>query len=150
MRCTVLALAAAAVLVVGLGSAWWVSHSMRQQTLERAMARQADEVDTVARMLASRLEQQQRLLWVLAQGMADQGGDPSRLMGEMLRGDASVRLFDTLQLADARGQLQLSLRGGRSEPLVDLDEGVRDVMRRSLADGKPVVSTMVRKGPIPQ
>ncbi|WP_343740266.1 sensor domain-containing diguanylate cyclase [Delftia tsuruhatensis] len=149
MRCTVLALAAAAVLVVGLGSAWWVSHSMRQQTLERAMARQADEVDTVARMLASRLEQQQRLLWVLAQGMADQGGDPSRLMGEMLRGDASVRLFDTLQLADARGQLQLSLRGGRSEPLVDLDEGVRDVMRRSLADGKPVVSTMVRKGADP-
>lgn len=77
MRCTVLALAAAAVLVVGLGSAWWVSHSMRQQTLERAMARQADEVDTVARMLASRLEQQQRLLWVLAQGMADQEATPA-------------------------------------------------------------------------
>src|SRR5260370_13615389 len=70
-------------------------------------------------------------------------------MGEMLRGDASVRLFDTLQLADARGQLQLSLRGGRSEPLADLDEGVRDVMRRSLADGRPVVSTMVRKGADP-
>ncbi|ATH14198.1 sensor domain-containing diguanylate cyclase [Delftia acidovorans] len=149
MRCTVLALAAAAVLLAGLGSAWWVSHNMRQQTLERAMARQADEVDTVARMLAARLEQQQRLLWVLAQGIADQGSDPSRLMGEMLRGDASVRLFDTLQLADARGQLQLSLRGGRSEPLVDLDEGVRDVMRRSLADGRPVVSTMVRKGADP-
>ena len=130
MRCTVLALAAAAVLVVGLGSAWWVSHSMRQQTLERAMARQADEVDTVARMLASRLEQQQRLLWVLSQGMADQGGDPSRLMGEMLRGDASVRLFDTLQLADARGQLQLSLRGG----LVGWSDGVRQMAVRARLD----------------
>ncbi|CAB5719616.1 Probable diguanylate cyclase YdaM [Delftia tsuruhatensis] len=146
VRCTVLALVAAAMLLVGAGGAWWVSHSLRQQVLERAMVRQTDEVDAMARMLAARLEQQQRLLGVLAQGMAGPGSDPGRLLGEALRGDASVRLFDSLQLADARGQLQLNLRGGRSEPLADLDEGVRDVMRRSLAEGKPLVSTMSRKG----
>jgi diguanylate cyclase (GGDEF)-like protein/PAS domain S-box-containing protein len=149
MRCTVLALVAAAVLAVGAAGAWWVSHSMRQQVIERAMARQTDEVDALARMLAARLEQQQRLLWVLAQGMAGQGGDAGRLLGEALRGDASVRLFDSLQLADARGQLQLNLRGGRSEPLADLEEGVRDVMRRSLAEGKPLVSTMARNAADP-
>ncbi|MDR0214026.1 MAG: diguanylate cyclase [Comamonas sp.] len=147
MRAVVLGLVAAAMLLLGAGTAWWVARVMQQQSLARASAQQIDEVDTVARMLAARLEQQQRLLLVLAQGMAAHAGDASWLLSEALHGETSpVRLFDSMQLADARGQLQVSLRGGRSEPLADLDQSVRDAMLRSLVDGKPVISTRVRKG----
>ena len=147
IRWAVLALAAAAMLLLGAASSWWVLHGMQQQALQRATVQQAEEVDTVARLLAARLEQQQRMLLVLAQGMAAHADDPSWLLREALHGEASpARLFDSLQWADARGQLQISLRGGRSQPLADLDPAVRDAMRRSLADGKPAMATVVRKG----
>lgn len=143
----VLALAAMAMLLLGAGASWWVVRGLQQQALEQAQARQAEEVDTVARLLAARLEQPQRLLWVLAQGLASHAGDASWLLSEALHGEASpARLFDSLQLADAQGQLQVSLRGGRSERLADLDPAVRDAMRRSLADGKPVIATLPRQG----
>lgn len=147
IRAAVLALAAAAMLLLGVASSGWVVHGMRQQALQRASAQQIEEVDTVARMMAARLEQQQRLLLVLAQGMATHAADPSWLLREALHGEASpARLFDSLQLADARGQLQISLRGGRSQPLVDLEPAVRDTMLRSLVDGKPAMATLARKG----
>ncbi len=147
MLATVLALAAAAMLLLGAAASWWVARGMQQQVLERAMARQVEEVDMVARLLAARLEQQQRLLIAMAQGLATQSADPSWLLREVLHGESStMRLFDSLQLADARGQLQISLRGGQSQPLADLDQAVRDTMRRSLVDGKPAIATLVRQG----
>jgi len=90
MRCTVLALAAAAVLLAGLGSAWWVSHNMRQQTLERMRAAlpRYDEArlgrEAALRALERTLEQQEAALRRLEEDRPETGERIRRSLAERL------------------------------------------------------------------
>ncbi|MFC7207546.1 hypothetical protein ACFQOZ_13060 [Comamonas endophytica] len=52
-----------AVLLAGAGSAWYVQRGMAQELQARAGAQQAEEVELVARLLAARVEQQQKRCW---------------------------------------------------------------------------------------
>ena len=58
-----LALALLALLLAGVGAAWIVSQAQQQQVLQRLAAQQEDEVQLLARLLASKVEQNQRVLW---------------------------------------------------------------------------------------
>ncbi|WP_027013911.1 sensor domain-containing diguanylate cyclase [Comamonas composti] len=143
-----LALVAAAVLILGGALSWWVSHTVQQQTLARAIPLQADAVDLVARLLAARLDQQQKLAQTLAQGLLSRNLDPAWLLAQ--RGSASLlNLFDGLLLADMQGRPLLQLGGSRLEPYTQAQPEMLALARQSLSEGKPMLMAQAHKGSEP-
>ncbi|RYF64285.1 MAG: hypothetical protein EOO29_42630, partial [Comamonadaceae bacterium] len=64
------AVALLAVLLAGSASAWLVSYASTQAAMRRLVSQQNDEVEMVARLLASKIEQSQRVLSTVAEGIA--------------------------------------------------------------------------------
>ncbi len=133
-----------AVLAIGLAgslSAWFVARATGQESVRRIVGQQNDEVEMLARLLASKIEQSQKVLGAVAAGITPAMLDsPSSLEWLMQQGLPAVRFFDSLQVARPNGELSLNLRHGRMEKADDLDPAERDYLRRTLADGKPLVS----------
>jgi len=63
-----LLVALAAIALSGSLAAWWVSHAMGQEAMDRLVSQQNDEVELVARLLASKIEQSQKVLSTVARG----------------------------------------------------------------------------------
>jgi len=140
----VLRLILVAVLAVGLAggiAAWLVAQASGQETVRRLVEQQNDEVEMLARLLASKIEQSQKVLAAVAAGITPSVIDsPASLEWLMRQGLPAARFFDSLQVARPDGQLSVNLRHGRLEKAGDLDPAERDYLRRTLADGKPLVS----------
>ena len=64
-----LLVALAAIALSGSLAAWWVSHAMGQEAMDRLVSQQNDEVELVARLLASKIEQSQKVLSTVAEGI---------------------------------------------------------------------------------
>lgn len=137
-------LALLAMVLSGVVSAWLLARSAGQQALEQLQSQQTDEVEMVARLLASKIEQSQKVLRTLASGITPAMLDsPAPLQGLLQQGLPAVPFFDAVQVARQDGQLRVNLRNGRFEPLAGLEPAERDALRRTLASGKPVVSELV-------
>ena len=136
--------AALAVALSGAVSAWLVARASGQEAVSRMVSQQNDEVEVVARLLASKIEQSQKVLRTVAAGITPAVLDsPSSLEWLLQQGLPAVQFFDTMQVARSNGDLRLNLRGGRLEKASDLDPGERDALRRTLMDGKPLVSELI-------
>ena len=143
----VLRLILAAVLAVGLSgavAAWLVTRASGQEAMRRVVAQQTDEVEVVARLLASKIEQSQKVLRTVAAGITPgMLESPAPLEWLRQQGLPAGQFFDAMQVARANGELRMNLRGGRLEKAADLDPAERDALRRTLVDGKPLVSELV-------
>ena len=143
----VLRLMLVAVLAVALSaavSAWLVTRAAGQEAMRRVVAQQTDEVEVVARLLASKIEQSQKVLRTVAAGITPgMLESPSSLEWLLQQGLPAVQFFDTMQVARASGELRVNLRGGRLEKASDLDPAERDALRRTFVDGKPLVSELI-------
>ena len=143
----VLRMVLVAVLAVAFSggvSAWLVTRASGQEAMRRVVAQQTDEVEVVARLLASKIEQSQKVLRTVAAGITPGMLDsPSSLEWVLQQGLPAVQFFDAMQVARSNGELRLNLRGGRLEKAADLDPAERDALRRTLVDGKPLVSELI-------
>lgn len=136
----------ALLVVVGSGmlSTWLVSRALGQEAMRRLVTQQNEEVEVVARLLASKIEQSQKILRSVADGMTPAMlGSPAALEGVFQKGFPAARLFDALHVVRRDGELQLSLRDGHLQKASDLDSAERDLLRRTLVDGKPLVSDLL-------
>ncbi|QLA81031.1 diguanylate cyclase [Acidovorax sp. JMULE5] len=143
----VLRLVLVAVLAVGLSgavSAWLVTRASGQEAMRRVVSQQTDEVEVVARLLASKIEQSQKVLRTVAAGITPAMLEsPSALEWLLQQGLPAVQFFDAMQVARDNGELRLNLRGGRLDKASNLDPAERDALRRTLIDGKPLVSELI-------
>jgi len=105
-----------AVLAVGLSggiSAWLVTRASGQEALRRVVSQQTDEVEVVARLLASKIEQSQKVLRTVAAGITPELLEtPSELEHQLQQGQPAVQFFDAMQVARGDGELRLNLRAG--------------------------------------
>lgn len=139
--------AVAAMLAAGAGAAAYVAHVSGQEALRRVVTQQTDEVEVIARLLAGKMEQSQRVLRTLAVTIAPRLQEPSFFQDpQELDSLSALGFFDAVQIADSNGQLLLSLRGGRPVAAASLEPSERDVLRRTLAEGKPQVSELIAGG----
>ena len=140
-----LALVAALMLVVvGVVSGWLVARASGHEALRRVATQQTEEVEVVARLLASKIEQSQKVLRQVATGITPQMLDsPSSLEWLLQQGLPAVQFFDSMQVARQDGQLRVNLQYGRLDPAANLDPAERDYLLRTLLDGKPMVSELI-------
>lgn len=143
----VLRLMLVAALAVGLSgsvSAWLVTRASGQEAMRRVVSQQTDEVEVVARLLASKIEQSQKVLRTVAAGITPALLEsPSSLEWLLQQGLPAVQFFDAMQVARDDGELRVNLRAGRLEKASSLDAAERDALRRTLVDGKPLVSELI-------
>lgn len=144
LRCLLLLLVLA-VLLASAGTAWYVHRGVAQDALTRASDQQTDEVELVARLLAARVEQQQKVLLTLAEAMPLSRLEDSQALGLALHEELPlVDWFDSVSVALADGRLMAYMRAGKDRPLDSLDANERELLRRTLAGGKPMVGTVLQ------
>ncbi|MET1114796.1 MAG: diguanylate cyclase [Comamonas sp.] len=134
-----------AVLLTGAGSAWYVQRGVTQQLQARAGDQQAEEVELVARLIAARVEQQQKALLALAEAiplklLQDREGLARALHEELPLAD----WFDSLSVALADGRVMAYARAGKDLALESLDPNERELLKRTLSGGKPMVGTLLQ------
>ena len=66
------ALLMGAALVAGAASGWIATRAAADEALQRVMRQQGDEVQTLARVLASKIEQSKKVLRTVAEGIQPQ------------------------------------------------------------------------------
>ncbi|WOO33820.1 sensor domain-containing diguanylate cyclase [Diaphorobacter limosus] len=143
-----LLVALAAIALSGSLAAWWVSHAMGQEAMDRLVSQQNDEVELVARLLASKIEQSQKVLSTVAEGITPEILESPASLGWLLQqGLPAVRFFDAIQVARKDGTLSVNLRYGRLAKASDLDPTERDYLVRTLVNGKPLVSGLIGNSP---
>lgn len=139
-----MAVAVLAVVLSGVLAAWVVTRASSQEAMRRVVSQQTDEVEVVARLLASKIEQSQKVLRTVAGGITPAAlASPSSLEWLLQQGLPAVQFFDTMQVARDNGELSLNLRNGRMQSAAEVDPAERDALRRTLVDGKPLVSELI-------
>ncbi len=129
------------VLLAGWLAAWVVSRASAEELSSRLVRQQTDEVELVARLLASKIEQSQKVLGTVAEGITPQMlQSPSLLEWMLQQGLPALRFFDAVEIARADGRLILNLQNGKMEPAASLDAEERDILLRTMVKGKPQVS----------
>ena len=138
------ALLMGAALVAGAASGWIATRAAADEALQRVMRQQGDEVQTLARVLASKIEQSQKVLRTVAAGITPQMLEaPSSLEWLLQQGLPAVQFFDAMQVARADGTLRVNLQYGVQGEAAALEPAEREALRRTLMDGKPIVSELV-------
>ncbi len=133
-----------AVALSGSVAAWLVTRASGQEAVRRVVSQQTDEVEVVARLLASKIEQSQKVLRTVAAGITPAMLEsPSTLEWLLQQGLPAVQFFDAMLVARDSGELRINLRAGRLQKAADLDTAERDALRRTLVDGKPLVSELI-------
>ncbi len=133
-----------AVVLAGAAAAWLVSRASGEEAMHRLVNQQSDEVEVVARLLASKIEQSQRVLGSVAEGITPGMLDsPASLEWLLQQGLPAVRFFDAMQVARHDGHLSVNLQFGRLEKASGLDPAEREYLLRTLVDGKPLVSGLI-------
>ncbi len=140
-----LALAAALLVVLaGVVSGGLVARAAEQEALRQIVSQQTGEVEVVARLLASKIEQSQKVLRTVAASITPEMLDsPTSLEWLLHQGLPAVQFFDVIQVARHDGQLRIHLRYGQLDQAANLDPVERDALRRTLAQGKPMVSELI-------
>ena len=135
-----------AVLAVGAsgGAAITLLTAAARHDAQQLLARhQAQEVEILARLLASKLELVHKELRLVAAGIpAAALEQPSVLEAWRARQAPGLGLFDHVLLLQANGALRWHLRAGQAQPLANLAPGDRLVVGKAMAQqGKPQVFT---------
>ncbi|MCB1989537.1 MAG: cache domain-containing protein, partial [Burkholderiaceae bacterium] len=137
-------LAALAIALSGAVSGWLVARASGQEAVQRMVDQQTDEVEVFARLLASKIEQSQKVLRTVASGITPEMLElPASLEWLLQQGLPAVQFFDAMLVARQDGELRVNLQNGRFEKTSTLESSARDALRRTLVDGKPMVAELV-------
>jgi diguanylate cyclase (GGDEF)-like protein/PAS domain S-box-containing protein len=137
-------LAALVVVLVGALSGWLVARASGQEALQQLQSQQTDEVEVVARLLASKIEQSQKLLRQVATGITPEMlTSPLSLQWLLQQSLPAVQFFDSVQVARHDGELRVNVQYGHLDNAANLDPTERDSLRRTLQEGKPMVSELI-------
>lgn len=134
---------ALAVLVVGGAVTLWLIRAGEQEAMRRMAEQQNDEVEMVARLLAAKVEQNQKVLSTVAASITPSMLEsPVTIEWLLQQGLPATRFFDMLHVARPNGEVIIHLRHGHVESASEggLETVERDYLRRTLAQGKPLVS----------
>lgn len=133
-----------AVAWSGAVSGWLVARASGQEAVRRMVDQQNDEVEVFARLLSSKIEQSQKVLRTVASGITPAMLDmPSTLEWLLQQGLPAVQFFDSILVARQDGELPVNLHNGRFENSSNLEPTARDALRRTMAEGKPMVAELV-------
>ncbi|GKS94386.1 diguanylate cyclase [Acidovorax sp. SUPP2825] len=133
-----------AVVFAGAMAAWTVSRAAGEEAMRRLVSQQTDEVEVVARLLASKIEQSQKVLSTVAEGIQPVMLDSPSSLGWLLQqGLPAVRFFDAMQVVRQDGTVAINLQYGRLDSGSSLDPAERDSLRRTMLEGKPLVSGLI-------
>ena len=136
--------AALMVVLAGVTSGWLMARASGEQALRQIVSQQTDEVEVVARLLSSKMEQSQKVLRTVAASITpDMLNSPSSLEWLLHQGLPAIQFFDVIQVARQDGQLRIHWRYGQLDQAANLDPVERDTLRRTLAQGKPMVSELI-------
>lgn len=136
--------AALVVVLVGALSGWLVARASGQEALQQLQSQQTDEVEVVARLLASKIEQSQKLLRQVATGITPEMlTSPSSLQWLLQQSLPAVQFFDSVQVARHDGELRVNVQYGHLDNAANLEPTERDSLRRTLQEGKPMVSELI-------
>ena len=139
-----LVVACLAIVLAGAVAAALVSYLAGQDSMQRLVSQQDDEVELVARLLASKIEQSQKVLATAAEDVSPQilqeVAPSQHLLQQML---PTLRFFDAMQVARKDGTLVANLRLGEVDKPSNLDPPERDYLLRTLVEGKPLVSSLI-------
>ena len=137
-----------AVALAGTVTAWVVSRASGEEVAGRLVQQQTDEVELVARLLASKIEQSQKVLGTLADGITPQMlQSPSLLEWVLQQGLPALRFFDSMEIARSDGRVILNLQNGKLEQASNIDTDERDILLRTMVQGKPLVSGVIGDKP---
>ena len=132
------------VLAGGALAGWLVARAAEHEAMQRLRAQQSDAVEVVARVLSSKIEQNQKTLRTVASGITPGMLDsPAQLQALLEQSLPAMQLFDFVQVVGRDGQLRVNLRYGRFDQPSNLDPAERDSLRRTLVQGKPMVSELI-------
>ena len=97
-----------AVALSGVLSAWLASRASEREAVRRLVGQQTEEVEVMARLLASKIEQSQKVLRTVAEGITpDMLNSPSSLEWLLQQGLPAVQVFDSMQVARHDGALRV-------------------------------------------
>ena len=145
MLLSMLLVAVLGVLLAGIGSAAWVAYSQHKMAMEAVLPAHTRALEYAGRSLVFRVEQQQKTLNSLAEVLTSYMHEP-RAAQEALLGQPSsmAQQYDQIQLANSRGQLLINQHKNWFESVEQLQEPLRDALKRSLAEGKPITHAWMR------
>lgn len=137
-------------LMVLLGAAlvqWLAIQTSQQAVISQLSAQQADETEMLAKLMGSKLEQSQKVLSSLGEAAAPWVQSPESQPPPLLdQGLAAPRYFDSLVFARGAQVFRRQVRdAGEGDAAVEPTE--RDLLRRVMVDGKPLVSEPFRSAP---
>lgn len=137
-------LAVLAVVLSGGVAGWLVAQASGKEAVRRMVDQQNDEVEVFARLLSSKIEQSQKVLRTVASGITPDMLDlPETLEWLLQQGMPAGQFFDSMLVARNDGELRVNLHNGRFEKATLPEPSVREALRRTLVDGKPMVVELV-------
>lgn len=134
MACCVLV---AWVLAAMLWTAAALVRVFDARTQAQLVAHQTLQADLWARMLSARMEAHQRLLSTVVQGVHTSLLDKPEVLDALMQQEGSMlRLFESLHVALPSGSVS---HHGALGKTIDIDTSGLDALRRTIAEGKPMV-----------
>lgn len=138
-----------AVLAAGGAATWLAAHAADQANVHRLVVQQNDEVELVSRLLASKIEQSQKVLATMSERVSPAMLEtPSMLEWLLQQGLPAVRFFDSMLVARKDGRLSVNLRNGQLRPASELEPVEREFLVRTMVSGKPLVSGVIGAGAV--
>ncbi len=135
---------ALSIALAGALTGWLTTRAAAAGAIQRVLRQQGDEVQTLSRVLASKFEQSQKVLRAVAAGVTPEMLEARSPLDWLLQqGLPAGQFFDALVVLRADGSVRANLRYGAREDSAGLDADEREVLQRTLADGKPQVSELV-------
>ena len=141
LKFRVVLVAVVSSLVTGLISTAYVTQETQQEATRQLVRQQADDVEVIAGVLSSKVDQIQRVLQLLGQGIRPETVQSTAQMQAFLAADSeALRYFDAIQIAQLDGTLVANRVLGKSLPLDQVTDAQRSVIDQTLKSRSGLVS----------
>ncbi|MES2949333.1 MAG: diguanylate cyclase [Pseudomonadota bacterium] len=145
LKFRVVLVAVGSSLVTGLISTTYVTQETQKEAMRQLVHQQSDDVEVIAGVLGSKVEQIQRVLRLLGQGIRSETlGSPAQLKAFLAADSEALRYFDTIQIAQLDGKLVANRSLGKPLQLDDITAAQREVIERTFKARSGLVSPPIK------
>lgn len=128
-------------LITGLLSTAYVTHQTQQETMAQLVRQQADNVEVIAGVLSSKIDQIQRILQLIGQGITPQTIQSTEQIQAFLAADSTAqRYFSRIQIAQLDGTLVANQALAKALPLQALTDTERRLIEQTVVSRTGLVS----------
>lgn len=128
-------------LITGLLSTAYVTHQTQQEAMTQLVRQQADNVEVIAGVLSSKIDQIQRILQLIGQGITPQMIQSPQQMQAFLAADSTaLRYFSSIQIAQLDGTLVANQALAKPLPLKALTHTEQSLIEQTVANRTGLVS----------